>query len=571
MRAHAAIALLALSCTCAMRVAGAGAPVFWVGAAAPCNFNSLQTAIGAVPDGAEIRLANNQAYDDINVTLSDKSLLISGGWADCTDDAAEGVTELVGDPTLILPVLAIGSPATAREVVLRRLRLGGGRRSGIELSGHVDLRVERSVIDANEANLGGGIRVDGVSRADTILRVSETRIGVVEGTGGNAAGNGGGIACAHATVRLGGSAIVGNHADSEGGGLFLDDCGLDTALNVYSFDGLGTIALWIAANTATINGGGIAATGGSELEFAAPFSPYAIHANQANEGGGILLRGAGTTLVARGLTLSENVAAERGGAASVREGAQFTMERLLPKLAGGVVASTRCGLAVECNLVQANRAEENTGGAFYVSEAGLTLRQAVLEHNHSGNGSTLLLVASVSRIENSLIHGNDGGGGALVRVLDGSSFVLNSSTVAGNTGGSTLIELFSDNGANNLHLRNSIIWQPGTTVLAATPADTLASVCMNAHEDASIEALVHEPGFLDPDAGNYRLHAASPNIDACADPFAGPVADLLGRQRPSDLGTDHGDGDFDRGAYELGDLIFADGFEGSGSPFAAVD
>jgi hypothetical protein len=569
MRAYPSTALLALFGACFMRVACAGAPVFWVGPAAPCNFNTLQTAIGAVPDGAEIRLAGNQAYDDINVTLSDKSLLISGGWADCTDDAAEGVTELVGDPALNLPVLAIGSPATAREVVLRRLGIRGGRRSGIELSGHVELRVERSVIDANEADLGGGIRVLGASRDDTVLRVSETRIGIVQGVGGNAAGSGGGIACAHATLRLGGSAIVGNHASSEGGGLFLDDCGLDTSLNVYPFDGLGTVALWIAANTATINGGGIAATGGSELAFAAPFAPYAIHANQAAEGGGVLLRGAGTRLAARGLAISENIATGRGGAASVRDGAQFTMERLLPVLAGDVVLN-RCGLAVECNLVQANRAEAYTGGAFYVSDASLTLRQTVIEDNYSSNGSTLLLVGSVSRIENSLLRGNDGGSGgsgALVRVLEGSSFVLNSSTVAGNTGGPTLIELYSDGDANNLHLRNSIIWQPDTSVLFASPADTVASICVNAHENASIEALVHEPGFLDPDAGDFRLHAASPNIDACADPFAGPVADLLGRQRPSDLGTDHGDGDFDRGAYELRDFIFADGFEGAGGPF----
>lgn len=566
MRAHVAIVLLVLVGAGAAGDTRAGAPVFWVGAAAPCNFNSLQTAIGAVPDGAEIRLANNQSYDDINVTVNDKSLLITGGWADCADDAAEGVTELVGNPALNLPVLAIGSPATAREVLLRRVRISGGRRSGIELSGHVELRVERSVIDANEANLGGGIHVFGVSRDDTVLRVSETRIGVVEGAGGNAASSGGGIACAHAAVRLGGSAIVGNHADSEGGGLFLDDCMLDTVPNIYSFDGLGVVALWIAANTATINGGGLAATGGSELEFAAPFSPYAIHANQAHEGGGVLLRGAGTRLLARGLTLSENVAAARGGGASLHDGAQFTMERLLPMLAG-VVISTRCGLAVECNLVQANRAEENTGGAFYVSEAALTLRQTVVEDNYSNNGSTLLLVDSVSRIENSLLRGNDGSGGALVRVLDGSSFVLNSSTVAGNTGGSTLIEMFSDGGANNLHLRNSIVWQPGTSVLAATPADTVASVCVNAHENATIEALVHEPGFVDASAGDYRLLAGSPNIDACADPFAGPVADLLGHQRPTDLGTDHGDGDFDRGPYELGDRIFADGFESPEAPF----
>lgn len=569
MRAQVAIVLLVLGGAGATHEASAGAPVFWVGAAAPCNFNSLQTAIGAVPDGAEIRLANNQAYDDINATISDKSLLISGGWADCSGSAAEGPTELAGSAVLNQPVLAIGSPATAREVVLRRLRIHGGRRSGIELSGHVDLRVERSVIDANEADLGGGIRVDGVSREDTVLRVSETRIGVVEGAGGNAAGNGGGIACAHATVRLGGSAVVGNHADSEGGGLFLNDCLFHTAPNVYAFDGLGTIALWIASNTATFNGGGIAAIGGATLDFEAPASPYAIHANQANNGGGILLRGAGTALLAQGLTLSDNVATEHGGAAAVHDGAQFRTERLLPMLAGAGVVSTRCGLAVECNLVQGNRAEQYTGGAFYVSQAALTLNQAVLAGNHSGNGSALLLVGSVARVENSLLRDNDGAGGALVRVLDGSSFVLNSSTVAGNATGPRVIELFSDNGANNLHLRNSIVWQPGTTVLAATPADTLASVCVNAHEATSIDALVHEPGFVDAAIGDYRLLAASPNIDACADPFAGvPMADLVGRQRPSDLGADHGDGDFDRGAYELSDRIFADGFDGSESPLS---
>ena len=47
--------LLVLGGAGAMREASAGAPVFWVGPAAPCNFNSLATAIGAVPDGSEIR------------------------------------------------------------------------------------------------------------------------------------------------------------------------------------------------------------------------------------------------------------------------------------------------------------------------------------------------------------------------------------------------------------------------------------------------------------------------------------------------------------------------------------
>jgi hypothetical protein len=569
MRNRLAMALFALAGLASMADARTGAPVFWVGAAAPCNFNSLQTAIGAVPDGAEIRLANNQDYDDVNVVVGDKSLLISGGWSDCSDDAAEGVTELVGDPLLAQPVLAIGSPATAREVVLRRLHVRGGRRSGIELSGHVELRVERSVIDANVAEVGGGIRVVGVSQEDTVLRVVESRVGDATGVGGNLADYGGGIACANAHVRLGGSAIVGNQAAFEGGGLFLHGCALDTAGNVYAFDGLGTVALWIASNTAAFDGGGIAAVGGSTLEFAAPIAPYAIHANHANEGGGLLLRDPGTALQAQGLVLSDNVATDRGGAASLQDGAQFTMQRLLPMLAGGGVVSTSCGLAAACNVVSGNRAETYTGGAFYVSQASLALRQVLLEGNYSANGSVLLLYDGTVRIENSLLRANDAGSGALARVLDDSSFVLNSSTIAGNATGASLFELFSEGGANNLHLRNSIVWQPGTSVVVATAVDTVTSTCLNAHEQSSIDALVHDPGFVDAAAGDYRLHAGSPNIDACTDPFTGPAADLLGRERPTDLGADHGEGDFDRGAYELSDRIFSDGFEGAVSPLDA--
>src|SRR5690606_1144034 len=96
----------------------------------------------------------------------------------------------------------------------------------------------------------------------------------------------------------------------------------------------------------------------------------------------------------------------------------------------------------------------------------------------------------------------------------------------------------------------------------ATPVDTVSSVCMNAHEAESIDAVVHEPGFVDAEAGDYRLPAGSPNIDACGDPLTGPAPDLLGRARPVDLAPDAGEGDFDRGAWELPDRIFADGFEG---------
>jgi hypothetical protein len=197
-----------------------------------------------------------------------------------------------------------------------------------------------------------------------------------------------------------------------------------------------------------------------------------------------------------------------------------------------------------------------------VAGAGLSLDQTALRGNYSENGSVLLVTGdSVVRVQNSLIAGNDSHNNDLVRVLDGSSLAINSSTIAGNATGPVLLRLFSDNGANNLALFNSIVWQPGTTVLVGTPVDTVNSVCVNAHETESIVAVDDAPGFVDEAAGDYRLLASSANIDACADPFGVTTVDLLGRIRPADVGGDEGAGIFDRGAYELPDEIFADGFD----------
>lgn len=560
-----------------------GAPVFWVGAAAPCNFNDLQTAIDAVPDGAEIRIADNQAYDDVNVEIDDKSLILAGGWADCAGTVNDQPVALTGAAAGIArPVVRVASAATPRSVVLRRLHIGGGRRSGIELEGQVELRVERSVVDGNEAFYGGGIRVIGAGLAQTVLHVTETLVGNADDPalpGNTAVFHGGGIHCENGQVRLRGAAVRNNEAGSLGGGLYADGCEVRTGFNTYSFPGIGAVTMLIEANEAIIDGGGIHASGGSTLTLApATSSAFAIRGNRADDGGGVALAGAGTSLLGEGLTLIDNRAEHRGGAGYITDGAHLTLRREAPPAPvvsgedagpdGVIVITTYCEPEVACNQVRLNRAEATTGGAFFVDGAGLTLQHTLLSENFAGNGSQLLIAnGSGVRVENSLIHGNDSDGGDLVRVIDDSSFVLNASTVADNATGSTLIRLFSGGGGNNLNLRNSVFWEPGTSVLGATAADTVASTCLNAHEDVSVPALTHPPGFVDAAAGNYRLHVSSANIDACADSFFGvPVVDILGVARPADLGPDAGAGDFDRGAYELGDLIFADDF-GEPPPF----
>ena len=556
----------------ASSLAVAGAPsTFWVGAAAPCNFNSLQTAIGAVPDGSIVYIASNQDYDGINVTISNKSITLEGGYADCTGTPDDAYLTLTGSPVTSAPVITIGSPVIGREVTLRRLRIEGGQASGIALSGHVSLRLERSIVDANVAAHGGGIDIVGVSPGETGVTLVESIVGNLDGapgSGNEAAEAGGGIYCQNASLHLRGAVIRNNHSAGSGGGVHLNDCMVDTGPNVFYTDELGSVTAAIDANRADVFGGGVHAFGGTSLVLGPGSARVGIDDNEAPLGGGVYMKDAGTTLAGEGLVIEGNRATDSGGAAYLENGAFLSMRRNSNLVAGhgagtdgfGVIVTT-CDAPVECSSVSFNRADTHTGGAFFVLDAGLSLDQTALRGNYSENGSVLLFTAgSVARVQNSLIAGNDAHNNNLVRVLDGSSLAVNSSTIAGNATGSTVLRLFSDSGANTLALFNSIIWQPETTVLVATPVDTITSVCVNAHETESIVAVDHDPGFVDAAAGDYRLLASSANIDACADPFSATTIDLLGRLRPTDLGEDHGDGDFDRGAYELPDLIFADGF-----------
>ncbi len=575
-------ALLALPVT-ALAVPEGGW-VYWVGSGATCDFNHLQTAINAVPDDSEIRIVDNQVYSDVAIQIIDKSLLLAGGWSDCAGTMNNQPVTLTGAPGgSARPVIQVTSAVTPRMVVLRRLHLSGGRRSGIELAGRVEVRVEQSIIDGNQAFYGGGIRVIGDGTALTRLRVAQTLVGNTgdpDLPGNTAVFDGGGIHCQDAQVQLHGAVVRNNEVNSLGGGLYADGCQVTTGPNTYWFPGIGAVTVLIEANRAQQTGGGLYATGNSMLALA-PTTPsaFVIRGNHADfSGGGVALVGAGTTLVGQGLSLNNNVAAS-GGAGYVSNGASLTLLRRLPMPGpipadtegpedtlpeSGAVLPTHCSQPVECSEVRFNRAENSTGGAFSVNTgSSLTLQHTVLEGNFANLGSQILLAnGSGSRIDNSLFHGNDSNGGDLLRVTNDSSLVLNSVTVADNVIGSILIQLLSSGGGNNLNLRNSIFWQPGTAVLAATAADTVAVTCLNAHEDVSLPALTHAPGFVDAAAGNYRLLAATPNIDACVDSFAGvPVVDILGEPRPVDLGYDNGDGNFDRGAYELSDLIFADDFD----------
>ncbi len=543
-----------------------GASEFWLGSGANCNFGSLTTAIGAVPDGAVINIANNQSYENINAVINNKSLTLIGGWADCTGKPDDQPTRLAGNAGLGQPVLLVTSGGTPREVALRNLHITDGSRSGIELGGTVSLTIHDSRIDDNVGNTGGAIHVQGVSHADTRLWLIDSIIGEPggePGSGNLALMNGGGIACSNARIWLGASVIHGNRADGLGGGLHLHDCRVSTLMSRREYPGLGWVHLSIAGNEADAFGGGMSVTGSSQVQLGYGLldDESAIRNNVARWGGGIYAVDFDTEIVIEGLSLSGNRASDQGGAVSLQTGAALVMGRsilpppILLEHRGIVVPvlPSRCRPGVICNEVVGNRVDNFTGSAFWVGQATFDLRQTRVADNWSANGGAIVLSESDSRIESSLIEGNICELGELIRIIQ-SHVNLVGNTIVGNVNSPTLIRTFAATPANIVNLHNNIIWQPGTTILASQEDDDVNAVCNNSHETASIPGLDHDPDFLDPDNGDYRLHASSANVDACTgNPFPETTRpDLLGHTRPIQLpGLGAGAGRHDRGAMEL--------------------
>jgi hypothetical protein len=108
-------------------------------------------------------------------------------------------------------------------------------------------------------------------------------------------------------------------------------------------------------------------------------------------------------------------------------------------------------------------------------------------------------------------------------------------------------------GSMPLTLRRSIVHQPGSTVLQGGGTRevqyVLAHSCGNIDCNANVTASAVGPRFVDPGAGDYRLHASSPAVDFA--PQGGGTSDLDGAPRSIDLvRVSNFHGPRDLGAYE---------------------
>lgn len=547
---------------------------FWVGGGgAPCQFSTLSTAIGAVPDGAIIRIASNQTYDDINVTIIDKPLILEGGWADCAGTPAIDNTVLNGSPVADMPVIRAESNGSLRQVRLSRLDIRGGTRSGIEGEGMLDLRLEDVVISDSTAADGGGLNFFGTSPEEASVRLRNTRIG--SSIGGDVPGNiaslqGGGIACTYGRMTLD-AVVVQDNQSNYGGGIFLNNCIVTLGSQRVETSEFGPVNLLIADNAASFFGGGLYAIAGSQIEFLPPLagadpSAVRIHGNSASRGGGMYLSHDGTWLDGEGVNVTGNTATTFGGGVWVSGLATLSLSR-------GEDSSATCPAGTICSRISDNQVTStntSAGSAIQVANASLSLEQTEIAGNRSAstNQATVYIDGGgAAHLANSLIRANDDPGSLIRLREDHTSLDVHLSTLADNVIGASLIRSDSDTEGSNVNISYSVIWQPDSTILDLDPNDALDTDCMNAHEASSFPADTHDPGFVDAAGGNYRMLAASPNIDACKTSVLPTLnRDIAGQLRPFNFPTMLA-GErglvflFDRGAYELGDLIFSDGFE----------
>ena len=582
------------------------AATYRVGFGAGCTHDSIQDAIDDAADDPEaadiIRIARNQAYDDIGLDIHDQHLVLEGGYADCTATTSGGQrTTLEGD----------GDHSVVRihgdgDVVLNGLVLTGGHEpmfdygygGGLQIDGGPHLvSLVNVLVNRNEAGHGGGISVRNThsgNPADVQLLLGDdvvvmnNRAGYAPPAGGDPMLQGGGIYCHEATLRMSGgglTSILNNEASHDGGGIGADQCEVVIApRGSTDFNG-------VVLNLAGRDGGGIAVAGegggATRLYPTAADKPVRVAANIAmREGGGIKVNDKASVL-AWDLILEDNRSHDEGGAVSVSgnglETSWFVMRGTLDEAPAGAVD---CAAALRCNRISGNVAmnaddELRQAAAIRVIAAGGAGFDQAQVHLHGtrieGNsGLNLVRIrqgsgAAVVHLDGVVAAGNPLANEVILNP-DPAALVVRASTIAGNTiGGDDVIR--SHDFA--LSVLRSIVWQPGKRVLQVDGLEPGQVEYLLASDLAGVPPTilnqVADPLFVDAATGDFRLQPGSPAVDvspAGVDATTGADAEAGEMPRVVDLAeAANVFGPQDLGAHELqvippDDTIFADGFEG---------
>jgi PKD repeat protein len=327
---------------------------------------------------------------------------------------------------------------------------------------------------------------------------------------------GGGVVLVYSSVRLQRNNINTNNASAGGG--------------IASFLGYNSVI----SNTISNNTGGGMYLGG---EYGLQSGNEQVVKNLISENSGSL--GAGILLwyappaTLSGNTLSDNYANQGGGVYSFYSDPILYDNRILANQAnwgGGLYLLQYYGV-MDSNVVASNTAD-STGG-FYLDGGAPIIINNIFTHNHSesyGSGMSIDISHS-ARLMNNTIANNTGGYGMGITVMSNSQIVLTNTIIT-----SQSIGIYVPGGNNqNTVVMEGTLWGSGAWANGQDWAGggPIYTGTVNVWGD---------PGFVNPENGDYHISYGSAAIDAGID--AGVYTDIDGEPRPAGAG-------FDIGADEL--------------------
>jgi formylglycine-generating enzyme required for sulfatase activity len=208
-------------------------------------------------------------------------------------------------------------------------------------------------------------------------------------------------------------------------------------------------------------------------------------------------------------------------------------------LAGGGVFLLSGATVSNCTI-SGNSAEEYAGGV-YCREGG-TLNNCTISGNSGLDGGGVRCYKG-GTLNNCNVSGNSADRGGGVYCYKGGT--LNNCTLADNS----VVGVWLEYGGL---VRNSILWDNSPNDIQNGSADRLHHTCAGNGVTHGVNGCItNDPEFVDAAAGNYRLSAASPSIDAGNNDYVVGDTDLDGNPRIAD-------GTVDMGAYEYVRVAFAD-------------
>lgn len=566
--------------------------MFRVGAfGPPCTHATLSAAINAASGSGTtvIRLANNQVYNSINENISGKNLTIEGGFVDCAAPTpqADTRTTLTGAIGSSDSVLEIIGGANERTIVLRDLEIEGGESDadgggGVEIDGNAIVTFDNLLIAQNLSNNGGGVHVSGAANPVELRFVGGTESLNFNSAAllqNQASGNGGGLYCEQATVRVDGVLRSWlNTAAGRGGGVFLDDCSLTVGQL-----GADEARLNFMTNQAH-SGGGLWAQAGSLVVLRGVRHEFDL--NRARDaGGGIVLTGALTAMYADRTSVHMNrvhnenipmvdiIAHAFGGGLYVANGAEADFDDGLAQscpmpfdIIGENENEPTCVRFRGNEARTDNPAGTSAGGAIYVNNAELRVRQARLVANASDVGTAVHAAGDATEVllESVIVDHNSPGDYAL-SFSAGADATVAFATFNDASDGPYSIQV-RDTGTT-LGLHASVITDLNHAGVEIDSEATVQVSCLIASLAATVPAIaVPSSGdFVALFDGDYRPSPNSQLIDRCNDtPYAPTSRDVRGVARPvDDPGRTNNPGVYDVGAFERQpDHVFADSFEG---------